>query len=145
MRWGQQVPRTHKLSSSMQHVCPIHLYPMNVWMHIKLPSFLILSSHLPPLVIFLCFFSFFLFLSVCLNHHVFFFILYGGLPASQFWPGICSWCIIILFSSTVICMLSLYFVIFCVFVIYTGNETGSHSGFWGASFSYCGIFISRLN
>ena len=46
-------------------------------------------------------------------------IFYCGLPEFQFWPAILRWWITVFFKSTVISMLPLSYVLFCVSVIAT--------------------------
>ena len=59
--------------------------------------------------------------------------------------GIWSWWITAIFSSSVLSMLSLSSILFCVCGIVTGNETGFPSISLIASLDLCGTIISRLN
>ena len=58
MKWVQQSPIAHQLSSSMGKLCLTLLpYPITAWMHIKLPHFLSLWLYLhlfgiPPCIFF---------------------------------------------------------------------------------------------
>ena len=69
----------------------------------------------------------------------------GGLYAPHFWTYIWHWWITIFFISTVLSMLPLTSVLFCVSGITIGNETGIPSDVLGASLDLCGTIISSLN
>ena len=66
MRCGHPVIGTHQLPSSLDKVChPLLPYPMTVWIHIKLPYFLVLKPPLHQLEILSCIFFLSIFLSLC--------------------------------------------------------------------------------
>ena len=67
------------------------------------------------------------------------------LPAPQYYPGIWRWWIAIFFGSIFLSMLPLTSVLFCVYRIVTGNETGIASDALGDSLYICGTIISILN
>ena len=67
------------------------------------------------------------------------------LPAHHFWSGIWCWCIIVFFRSTVLSMMSLSSMLFCVPSIVSINETGSPSEVLFAPLYLCVTIISRLN
>ena len=72
-------------------------------------------------------------------------ILDGDLPATQFWPGIWRWRITVFFSSTLLFLLLMSFMLSCFTWIGNGNETGIPSDFLGYSLALCGTIISSLN
>ena len=72
-------------------------------------------------------------------------ILDGGLPAPQFWTVIFCWWITIFFISTVIYMLPLTSVLFCVSRVVTGNDTGSPSDVLGDYLALYVTIVSILN
>ena len=72
-------------------------------------------------------------------------ILDGDLPPPHFWPGILRWCITVLFSSTVLFLMYISFMISCFPYIYTNNETVAPSDVLGDSLSLWGTTISSLN
>ena len=72
-------------------------------------------------------------------------ILDGGLPAPQFRTGIWPWRINVIFSSTMLSMLSLPFLLFCVSGVATGNETGINYDVFGAFFYLCRNIIYIFN
>ena len=69
-------------------------------------------------------------------------ILDGGLPATQCRHGIPSWRITLLFSPTVLSMLPLSSILFCIYRIATGNENGIPSNELVDSLDICGTIIS---
>ena len=66
----------------------------------------------PPVGIFLCIFPPLISLPVCVHRHALLHHLYGVLSAYQFWNGIWRWDITLLFSSTILSILSLSSVLF---------------------------------
>ena len=67
------------------------------------------------------------------------------LPVTQFWPGIWHWWITGFFRFTMLSILPLSYMLFCVSRIVTGKKTGSSSDILGACLVICGTIISRLN
>ena len=72
-------------------------------------------------------------------------ILDGDIPAPQCWPGIWRWWITVLFSSTVLLLMPLSFMLSSFFWIATGKENGSPYDVLGDSLDLCGTIISSLN
>ena len=68
-----------------------------------------------------------------------------GFPAPHCWHGICHLWITVFFSSTVLSLMPLSYMLFCVSWIMTGNETGSPIDFLGAYLDICGTITSSLN
>ena len=67
------------------------------------------------------------------------------LPPPQCWPGIRRWWINVFFSSTLLFLMPLYFVLSCFPWIDTDSENGSPSNSLGASLDLCGVIIPSLN
>ena len=72
-------------------------------------------------------------------------IFYSKLHAPQCWPGIWRLWITLLFSSTVLSLLTLSFMLSSISCIVTGNETGSPYDTLGDSLDFCGTVIYSLN
>ena len=144
MRWFKHGPGTHQLPSRMEFFCHLlNPYPVTVRIHIKPPYFLDLWPRLHLSVIPLFLLSFYLpSVSTLFPSSV---ILDGDLLAPQYGPGVWQFWISVFFSSTVIFLIPLYLVLFCVSWIATDNETGSPSDVLGASLALCGTIIYILN
>ena len=69
----------------------------------------------------------------------------GGLNETKWWPGIWHWWITVFFSYTLLSILPLTSVLFCVSDIANGNETGSPYAFLGDSLDLRGTIIYRSN
>ena len=71
-------------------------------------------------------------------------ILCGVLPSPKCLPGIFHWCITVFFSSTLLSILPLTYVLFFVSDIATSNETGNLSDVLGNFLDICVTIISIL-
>ena len=69
----------------------------------------------------------------------------GDLPVPQCWPGIWRWWITVFFSSTLMFLLLLYFILSYFPWIDNGNGTVSPSDVLGDSLALFGNIISSLN
>ena len=118
---------------------------MTVWMHINHPFYGFLTSP-PPVgnntLYFILFYFSSLSVSTILPYSECF---DSDLPAPKFWPGIWRWWITAFFSYTVLSLLPLSFMLFCVSCIMTGNETEITSDVLGSSLDIFGTIIYILN
>ena len=71
-------------------------------------------------------------------------ILDDGLPTHQFFPGSYLWCVTTFLGSTILSMLPLYYLLFSVSRIATGNDTGSSYDFFSLYLALLGTIISIL-
>ena len=72
-------------------------------------------------------------------------VLDSGLPVPHYWPDIWCWWITIFFSSTMLFILPLSYILCCVSGIATDNEIGSTSSVLGEYLVFFGTIISSLN